>query len=988
MTTWVLNGRTWGYSQADVPGTPYYLDGPQLFKTWHLLMQDLAAEVAKTTAASTTVTNAVATVAADRLAAENARTGAETAAGAATTARMAAELAQALAQSAKSAAETAQQAAAGSASQTAADRQTVQTLAAQAASAASAASASATAAGTAQAAAQSAKSAAETAQQAAAGSASQAAADRSAVASDKASVATAKAAVDSALGQAGTGAATGLVYGASLKSLVTAADVVAVCVYDTRRDSDGGAWAEQCRGTTWYNETLNTATRGATRRFPTVALIVARTSSLTIYDAHDLDAGAAPRMWMQFNRAAGGTIVHSQPVTGLFALNGHLWLTQTDGSVDGALTHISFIEDRWTTRYDGTTGRAGVGLASRNSNASRTVRLPGVASWKCWAVHAAVLPGAPLDRLGLPVPTVAVGTGAGVSVIHPWGAVVSLTGMGGVERVILRQRDIILARSSQDDGRGVHYRVPIPYASAVVSAQTLINAPGSTYPAYITGAGGHKPQVVLTADGWAVGNNNGCTLLAEDTGDYRASMVAYLTKDFATGWQPGDIRGAWLCDADTSSLVAGAVIADRCPKNSGLTVAGTLTRTAQPCGLAAIGSFAAACYLEQAWRADLDFGLGDFCIIVWVSAAAPEVSTLLDRGQTGSADARWTLGTDSSGRVTIAVGSATVTGFASVMDGRWHCVIAARRAGTLECWVDGVREAVAAAPGTVTNAAAVLRVGLGLGGDRPWPGLMALLRISASAPGPAQVRRIVEDERCLLVGGRPALLGGTSSSVTALAYNPDIGALAVGTPDGVSVFSGLARAAYHDGASAPVASDSITALAAAGPHLLIGTAAGAGWISEAAIARDERRGAPLLPASPDRLMADGVTQDATPLLLAPRLYIGERETVLVQALVVARASGAAASESGIWRLSARIVRDAGGAATLATEADSQHDARWDTGTPGAEPWLDKSTGALAAALVTAADTVAVQVTGIGAVRIEWRADISWCRIARDLTYAA
>ena len=34
---------------------------------------------------------------------------------------------------------------------------------------------------------------------------------------------------------------------------------VDVFVYDTRKDSDGGAWRKRTQHTSWYNETLNTA---------------------------------------------------------------------------------------------------------------------------------------------------------------------------------------------------------------------------------------------------------------------------------------------------------------------------------------------------------------------------------------------------------------------------------------------------------------------------------------------------------------------------------------------------------------------------------------------------------------------------------------------------------------------------------------------------------------------------------------------------------
>ena len=79
----------------------------------------------------------------------------------------------------------------------------------------------------------------------------------------------------------------------------TATDVF---VYDTRKDSDGGAWRKRTQHTSWYNETLGTATRGTRREFPAVAVIVARNKILTIYDGDDPDLP----MWMVFNTNADG----------------------------------------------------------------------------------------------------------------------------------------------------------------------------------------------------------------------------------------------------------------------------------------------------------------------------------------------------------------------------------------------------------------------------------------------------------------------------------------------------------------------------------------------------------------------------------------------------------------------------------------------------------------------------------------------------------
>ena len=46
-----------------------------------------------------------------------------------------------------------------------------------------------------------------------------------------------------------------------------------IFVYDTRKDSDGGAWRKRCSRKSWYNETLGTAQRGNRKEFPSVAVI-------------------------------------------------------------------------------------------------------------------------------------------------------------------------------------------------------------------------------------------------------------------------------------------------------------------------------------------------------------------------------------------------------------------------------------------------------------------------------------------------------------------------------------------------------------------------------------------------------------------------------------------------------------------------------------------------------------------------------------------
>jgi hypothetical protein len=119
---------------------------------------------------------------------------------------------------------------------------------------------------------------------------------------------------------------------------VTAVDVF---VYDTILDSDGGAWRKRCQHTSWYNEALNTATRGARHEFPAVAVIVAEATKLTIYDG---DYPALP-MWMVFGEGFNQMLGFTPSLAGsapIVALNGRLAVGHTGYD----LKCVDFIGDR------------------------------------------------------------------------------------------------------------------------------------------------------------------------------------------------------------------------------------------------------------------------------------------------------------------------------------------------------------------------------------------------------------------------------------------------------------------------------------------------------------------------------------------------------------------------------------------------------------------------------------------------------------------
>ena len=215
-----------------------------------------------------------------------------------------------------------------------------------------------------------------------------------------------------------------------------------VFVYDTRKDSDGGAWRHRTTNTSWYNETLNTSIRGARREFPQVAIVAVGSNTIHIFDADDPDMP----MWMEFPSPSGGArnVMYG---TGnprcVYMLNGIL-CTGSQATNYWPVV-IDFIRDDIIGLRDSGghlhyNGRQGV-ISLRNSATSDNGKWwPGTLTGgptgggrvtKRWwfdgsivnnhvtSVVMSVRPEAPIDKTtGMQIPTIYLGTRGGVSIIH------------------------------------------------------------------------------------------------------------------------------------------------------------------------------------------------------------------------------------------------------------------------------------------------------------------------------------------------------------------------------------------------------------------------------------------------------------------------------------------------------------------------------------------------------------------------------------------
>ncbi len=928
--------------------------------------------------------------------------------------------------------------------------------------------------------------------------------------------ASSKALAEAAVAGVTVGSTNSLAYPEVLKNLITAADVTDVFIYDTRLDSDGGAWTGRCSSTSWFQETLNTATRGAKRAFPKVALLVLQNTTLTIYDALELDGSSVPRMWMVFSPGSNNMIRGSTGFISVHARNGRIYRGQAP--VSTSFVAIDFIEDIAL----GNNGTCKETIALRNAAAPAFLaRYSGAnpQTTGCNSIDTIILPGAPLNRLGLPVPTVlTAGASGGFMVIHPIDAFnsrsASVTLTGGYIRARFTADGRIVAigataPSIADVG-------PIPYATTTANSTWRTHRIGASS---ITSTGGIiLPDAALAgstlvdiADG-AIVQGSRLALLAEDTGDLTASLVASIGSNFNSGWMPqgrtvvaalcqgltgnalgianpitngdfatGDLTG-WTelsVGSTVASVTGGVLFLPRIDTNnfakvtrsfttivgetyrvtfdqvaaisatvqigtaSGgvqigsygtalglvtgtgvvqftatttttfisflattngttpqvdnvsvalvaagatgtapaapLDVVGTLARTAVGTGneIAAFSGFSASNYLTRASDTALAVATGDVMVAAWVNlssyaSAFPIVlaqgSDAIQLGVTAATGFNFRL------QSSTAVTDLTVNGSSQVLN-QWIFVMGLRRAGTMEIWVNGAREATLAAAGTLTATPGALEVGRSANASVM---STALLRVATYAPTPRQIERMFRDEQKLFQAGAKAFLGGAATAtVKRLSRSRFSGRLAVAMSDGLPVFDGLQRIDRHTSAtlSPALASSDVSVVGMEAGLMLTGTVSNAGVRRDAVIGLDRLPANETAPWTPRIFRARGVTTDATPLVLAPRLLIAERETVVVRAIIMGRVYGASDTQRLTYERRATYYRDAGGNVTLAGSVQVVGTDVEVTSTADATLVID-----------TTAQTVAAQVTGIAATRLVWTVRYQIERSTHETTY--
>ena len=358
---------------------------------------------------------------------------------------------------------------------------------------------------------------------------------------------------------------------------VTAVDVF---VYDTTKDSDGGAWRHRTQGTSWYNETLNTSTRGATKKFPAVAVIVAENSKVTIYDGDD----PSMPMWMIFNNNYNNMVAlgSGYHYTAVAMLNGELLVSHEDGARAG-LDRVYFIKDEGI-HYGSNNTNAVLGSAKykgtieqRNDALSNVLAgLPAVLANRVHDVAMAVLPDAPIDSAtGLPVPTILVGTESGVSVVKDDGNVCDIRATSGYSWATSvwfeDDKHIGFVAGASISQTYIVKIYEIPTADITFSGSFLTTAdPNAVVSMNGAAANYASGELRLLGKHWNTNARGAKGVYGGDKGfaqwhinyeDPTKSMVVDNSSlDYNTGWMVGDIKLATLSDTDGTNLAGSELI--------------------------------------------------------------------------------------------------------------------------------------------------------------------------------------------------------------------------------------------------------------------------------------------------------------------------------------------------------------------------------------------------------------------------------------------
>ncbi len=313
--------------------------------------------------------------------------------------------------------------------------------------------------------------------------------------------------------------------------------------------------------------------RGNKAEFPKLAAIVAEAGNVNIYD---LTEPGRP-MWMRFWKPGTDGIANflshsSSPVSSINALNGYVAVGQSNGQpFYGHLRIANFAADqmRKYTGYYGTNYVSPVRISQRNDHAvyfSITSDYgsdgPGIGgSGSVSSIAMTVLPDAPMDTsTGLRVPTIAVATSGGVSVIKHNGTVVNSSNTTAANAVVLSPNLLEWGISSS----AIQANWLLAKNPGILGA-SFAGTASNWFKAFVNAETSFYSQVLVPASRLRgriskVATNSYVSLTAHNVDNTAKNLGAAVTNTFNTGWMTGDIRRAYLSDVTAESISNASLI--------------------------------------------------------------------------------------------------------------------------------------------------------------------------------------------------------------------------------------------------------------------------------------------------------------------------------------------------------------------------------------------------------------------------------------------
>jgi len=327
--------------------------------------------------------------------------------------------------------------------------------------------------------------------------------------------------------------------------------------------------------------------RGNKAGFPEEYVVVAEASRVIIFDATDPDLP----MWMVFVGANVNMLRTNGDVSSIAFYDGTLVFCDNNNFAGGTFNFLldgkDMPRDLRNVPYNGN-------IAQRNDGLSAAPNAPNVVSQYVNDVAITALPDAPIDpATGMPVPTIAVATDGGVSVIKDDGNVWDLTNASWpLSGTVAFHGEYIIANwgaVSADNGH--YYAVKTASITTDMTTSSMIDLGGihgygGTYPYIGHNTGKSKPIVGTLAALTLNSSNSGTgvngqhlTLYNFNPATPASGMVNYLTTTYLSGWMPGDIRGAWLADTTAETITGAELVTNGTfdTSTTGWTAGGTAT---------------------------------------------------------------------------------------------------------------------------------------------------------------------------------------------------------------------------------------------------------------------------------------------------------------------------------------------------------------------------------------------------------------------------